>query len=201
MRRTSGNPENQRSMTPISPGESIGHHSFNSSSGLNVAPLGSPAFMPSPRRVPVPVIDPFEDTFSTTGLVGSGVGYGHMHHNEHRLKSVSTAQSSPSIYPPSLPPSGDDDNTTDATQSPISDYSSDVSHFKFIASGAPPRPPRSPLRQSLMLKPLETYPITPPSSVSSHTPPSSPIVLDAAKIVNRRTLLDVQPQFDAKQLS
>ncbi|KAG6868601.1 hypothetical protein C0993_000627 [Termitomyces sp. T159_Od127] len=133
----------------------------------------------------------FYDTSPTTGLVGSGIGYGHTHHNERKFDAVSTAQSSPSIHPPSLFPFGDDDNTTDATNSPISDDSFDASHSKSIALGAPPRPPRSPLRRSLT-KSVEMYPMAPSPSVSSDTPPSSPVSLDAAKVINRRTLLNVR---------
>ncbi|KAG6857534.1 hypothetical protein H0H87_000133 [Tephrocybe sp. NHM501043] len=164
--------------------------------GRNLNRYSNPA--PSPKRVPVPIIDPFEDYTSTTGLIGHGTGYGHTIHDDLRkLDRASIAQSSPSIYPASLPPSSED---TDATRSPTLENSPiDVPHHKSPHTGAPPRPPRSHLRRSLT-KPFEMYPITPPSSVSSHTPPQSPFTsLAPAEVVNRRTLLDVRPQIRPTQ--
>lgn len=138
----------------------------------------------------MPIIDPSGDTPSAAGLVVSGVGYDPTYHEEYRSNDVSTTRSSPSSYPPSLPPFGDDDNTIDAPQSPNSDDSFNVSHSP-IPPEVPPRPPRSPLRRSITMSP-EMYTMTPPSSVSSDTPPRSPILLDEAKVVNRRTLLNVR---------
>ncbi|KAF8078654.1 hypothetical protein FPV67DRAFT_1689360 [Lyophyllum atratum] len=144
----------------------------------------------SPRRVPVPSHHFVDNPNNNPGL-GFGVGYGRAFGEDHRDR-VSIAQSSPSIYPVSLPPSGDDD-TTDATVSPTVENASDFSS-RHIIVGAPPRPPRSHLRRSIT-KPSEMYPITPPTSVSSHAPsnPPSPI-LDQAKVISRRTLLDVRPR-------
>ncbi|KAH0590774.1 hypothetical protein H2248_000899 [Termitomyces sp. 'cryptogamus'] len=149
---------------------SIGHHSSNSFNGLDAAPFVSPLSVPSLGRVPV---DPFKGISSNTRSDGYSTGPGHTQNNKPRFNSA--AHMSPSLCPPSLPPSGDEDNITD---------------------GVPPRPPRSPLRRSLA-KPSETYSITP---LSSYTPSSSPIVLAAAKVTGRRTLLDVRPQVDTKHL-
>ncbi|KNZ77434.1 hypothetical protein J132_05450, partial [Termitomyces sp. J132] len=160
---------------------SIGHHSSNSFNGLDAAPFVSPLSVPSLGRVPV---DPFKGISSNTRSDGYSTGPGHTQNNKPRFNSA--AHMSPSLCPPSLPPSGDEDNITDGTRSPISDNSSKMSHSNSIASGVPPRPPRSPLRRSLA-KPSETYSITP---LSSYTPSSSPIVLAAAKVTGRRTLLD-----------
>ncbi|KAG6814058.1 hypothetical protein H0H92_003105 [Tricholoma furcatifolium] len=179
--------------TPIPSGEDARRPSFNSSNGRShsdIAPLVSHVL--SPRRVPVPTVNPFDDPSLAAGLVGYGLGYG-LEYNRvlrDRLDTASIAQSSPSIYPASLPPLGDDDNT-DATQSPVTEHSFDIPNPKVVPSQAPPRPPRSHLRRSLT-KPFEMYPITPPSSVSSHTAPDSP--LDATKVVRRKTLLDVRPR-------
>jgi hypothetical protein len=102
----------------------------------------------------------------------------------------SIAQSSPSIYPPSLPSTGDDDHPE------VKDWQlENVLHIQSvnIVTDVPPRPPRSLLRRNS--KPSDVLPLTLPSSSSSR---SSPIV-DRLKlkgsqdnILNRRTLLDVR---------
>ncbi|KAJ7492647.1 hypothetical protein FB451DRAFT_541812 [Mycena latifolia] len=109
----------------------------------------------------------------------------------------SLAQSSPSIYPPSLPPANDD-HTFEEAQTQPQRYSD--------ASAAPPRPRRSHLRDPPSSKALL---ITPPSSVSSHSPvsefggPFGPTAqegepstgpLQLNDIIQRRTLLDVRPR-------
>ncbi|KAJ7103559.1 hypothetical protein B0H15DRAFT_942979 [Mycena belliarum] len=106
----------------------------------------------------------------------------------------SLAQSSPSIYPPSLPPANDDHISEEAHTQP--QRYSDV-------SVAPPRPRRSHLRDG----PPNAQLITPPSSVSSHSPVSefagpfgfaqkddelSHSPLQLTDIMQRRTLLDVR---------
>ncbi|KAJ7786278.1 hypothetical protein B0H16DRAFT_25759 [Mycena metata] len=111
----------------------------------------------------------------------------------------SLAQSSPSVYPPSLPPANDDRLVEEAPP-PQRRYSSD-------ASVAPPRPRRSHLRE-----PSKGPLITPPSSVSSHSPvsefggpfgftsldsdraPVQPGSPQLNEIMGRRTLLDVRPR-------
>ncbi|GLB36123.1 putative rab subfamily of small GTPases [Lyophyllum shimeji] len=163
-------------------------HSSSSHHHNDVTPLVGIGSGMSPRRVPVPKDDLYTNE---SRVVGFGVGYGRAF-NDDRRDRASLAQSSPSIYPASLPPSGDEE-TIDATQSPISEHSSGSSSRKVVA-GAPPRPPRSHLRRSIT-KPYDVYPVTPPTSVSSHAPskPPSPI-LDQTKVTGRRTLLDVRPR-------
>jgi len=160
------------------------HHQHSDS-----APLVGIGSGMSPRRVPVPA-DHLLDNHQYNRGLGFGIGYGRVFNDDHRDR-ISVAQSSPSIYPVSLPPSGDDDNT-DVTQSPTIE-NSDFSP-KNVVKGAPPRPPRSHLRRSIT-KPFEIYPITPAPSTSSHaaSDPPSPI-LDQTKVINRRTLLDVRPR-------
>lgn len=143
----------------------------------------------SPRRVPVPTdTDNFLRDSHENYSLGFGVGYGRAF-NDDRHERASITQSSPSIYPASILPSADED-TTDATQSPTVENFCDF--FPRKVAGAPPRPPRSHLRRSVT-KNFEAYPVTPPTSVSSHAPskPPSP-VLDQAKVIGRRTLLDVR---------
>jgi hypothetical protein len=102
----------------------------------------------------------------------------------------SIAQSSLSIYPPSLPSIGDDDpyEVKDRRLEVVSPI-----QYANIVADVPPRPPRSLLRRNS--KPLDIFPPTPPSSASSH---SSPIVDQfqfngsLGDILNRRTLLDVR---------
>lgn len=163
--------------------EPVSPHSLNSH--RSDSPLTGISSGMSPRRVPVPIMDHDQNH----GL-GFGVGFGHTFNDTHR-ETASTARSSPSIYPASLPPSGDDD-VTETTQSPDTEHSP-VFSFRSLTGPAPPRPPRSHLRQS-STKFYEMYPVTPPTSVSSHEPskPPSPI-LDQAKAIQRRTLLDVSP--------
>ncbi|KAJ7706213.1 hypothetical protein B0H17DRAFT_616745 [Mycena rosella] len=107
----------------------------------------------------------------------------------------SLAQSSPSIYPPSLPPANDE--LIEEVEPQPQRYSD--------SSVAPPRPRRSHLRDP----PSTAQLVTPPSSVSSHSPVSEytgpfsfktpdgepstgPIQLN--DIIQRRTLLDVRPR-------
>ncbi|RDB29159.1 hypothetical protein Hypma_015555 [Hypsizygus marmoreus] len=135
-------------------------------------------------------------------------------HNEHRAGNIglvhlfsrveditpsraSIAQSSPSIYPASLPPTGDDDSV-DAMHYPTDE--SDSTGTNLIGQ-APPRPPKSHLRRSVT-KSSGMYPMTPPPSASSHSHsnPPSPITEETyAKtprdnVWKRRTLLDVRPR-------
>jgi len=111
----------------------------------------------------------------------------------------SLAQSSPSIYPPSLPPTNDDDPFKESYSQPQR-YSD--------APVPPPRPRRSHLRDA----PSKGQLLTPPSSVSSHSPISefgSPFGFTSAdsepltpqlgpsrldEIIGRRTLLDIRPR-------
>jgi len=108
-----------------------------------------------------------------------------------------SAQSSPSIYPASLPPANDGHEIFEEFQPPP-------------VPVAPPRPRRSHLRDSASKTPL----VTPPSSVSSHSPISefagpfgfTPTSADGEQstfqhgglqlneIIGRRTLLDVRPR-------
>jgi len=112
---------------------------------------------------------------------------------------VAIAQSSPSIYPPSLPPTGDDDNLPVA-QWPTEKAAPQPLHDSFIVE-APPRPPRSLLRRN-SVKVSEVYPLTPPASISSHsqskppspTTPDQPHFKGPQDVLNRRTLLDVRPR-------
>lgn len=124
---------------------------------------------------------------------------------------LSLAQSSPSIYPPSLPEEDDEWQYDNRVQQ------------QFVVQ-APPRPPRSHLRE-IVSRPAEFYPMTPPPSSSSHSysKPPSPLydiskgmtsALDEAAsdhshpkgpqdIFARRTLLDVRPnksrhEFDSQ---
>jgi len=112
----------------------------------------------------------------------------------------SLAQSSPSIYPPSLPPTNDEDRIFEEAYSQPQPYRD--------ASAAPPRPRRSHLRDA----PSKGQLLTPPSSVSSHSPVSEfgghfgftpadheqPIIQHGSpqlnEIIGRRTLLDVRPR-------
>lgn len=106
---------------------------------------------------------------------------------------VVSAQSSPSIYPASLPPDDGLENKHSPTDNESSDY-----HSSDLIMPAPPRPPRSHLRQSVV-KATEIYPMTPPASLSSNSQPPSP-VLDTVKgprdILSRRTLLDVSTDLN-----
>jgi hypothetical protein len=113
----------------------------------------------------------------------------------------SLAQSSPSIYPPTLP-AHDEDGIVyeDIDMGP-------PTLSRSPSSGAPPRPPRSHLRDSVV-KGSEYFPMTPPPSVSSHghsdpfadpsfspsSRPSSAHIHKAVQedIFNRRTILDVR---------
>jgi len=117
----------------------------------------------------------------------------------------SLAQSSPSLYPPTLPNDDDDSVYEEVDLKPKSD----------VPPLAPPRPPRSHLRDGL--KTQESYPMTPPPSVSSHSssskPPSpiadlfrstlstfpveSPLQED---VLHRRTLLDVRPRVSRENI-
>lgn len=155
---------------------------------------------------------------SAVGLVGVGSGMRSTDHQMHsgklwddtRLHGVSLpfdhnlfhsrasiAQSSPSIYPASLPPDVDDNNAEVArrTEKPPSPPPQNP----FVAE-APPRPPRSILRRNSMRAPAEMYPMTPPASASSHShsKPPSPIVESKGPqdIFNRRTLLDVRVPYE-----
>lgn len=115
---------------------------------------------------------------------------------------ISLPQSSPSIYTATLPPDVDDDPTFDWEEAPVP--------ILPIAVIPPPRPPRSLLRdRSLTRKSVDYtgYPLTPPSSESSHSAsaskPASPSLERQGSlprrrpsesyedILNRRTLLDV----------
>jgi hypothetical protein len=102
----------------------------------------------------------------------------------------STAQSSPSIYPPSLPPQGDDARypEEEISQPRRYSYSSDTA--------APPRPRRSHLRDL----PIKTQLVTPPSSDSSHSPVSATFYQSdstisrqgsISRVIGRPTLLNV----------
>ncbi|KAG6851082.1 hypothetical protein H0H93_002974 [Arthromyces matolae] len=166
-----------------STGEADGQ--FSSDSYPEPSPFVYP-FGPTFRRVPVPPIDSDEKTF-TNGALGHDIAY------NLRDDRIVTTQSSPSIYPASLASLPDDGESTNVFTSatPENPFGAHSPHVPRV-SMAPPRPPRSHLRGSAT-KALEiAYPITPPSSVSSHTPPSSPLpTLDVAQVVNRRTLLDV----------
>jgi len=117
----------------------------------------------------------------------------------------SLAQSSPSLYPPTLPNDDGDSVYEEVDLKPKSD----------VPPLAPPRPPRSHLRDGP--KAYEAYPMTPPPSVSSHTssskPPSpiadlfrstlatfpveSPLQED---VLHRRTLLDVRPRVSRENI-
>ncbi|KAF7306901.1 hypothetical protein MIND_00482600 [Mycena indigotica] len=105
---------------------------------------------------------------------------------------VPSAQSSPSIYPATLPPTNEED-TLEPIPPPI--------------LSPPPRPRRSHLRDS-----SRGHLITPPSSISSHSPVSdaaNPFTTDSestsfqhgavqlTEIMGRRTLLDVRPTSPA----
>ncbi|KAJ7597009.1 hypothetical protein C8J56DRAFT_918915 [Mycena floridula] len=97
---------------------------------------------------------------------------------------MSLAQSSPSLYPPTLPAEYPDDifEEMDLQEEP--------------RKVPPPRPPRSHLRDSV--KASAGYPLTPPSSESSHTAvsnPPSPLEFRPQPFAEgRRTLLDVRPR-------
>ncbi|KAJ6604622.1 hypothetical protein DFH09DRAFT_1123313 [Mycena vulgaris] len=120
-------------------------------------------------------------------------------HTERRdgYDDIDRQRDCPSIYPASLPPANDDhDHTFEEAQSQPQRYSD--------SSVAPPRPRRSHLRDLPSKAPL----ITPPSSVSSHSPTSDfggPFGFSSADgepsaghfqlndIIQRRTLLNVCP--------
>ncbi|KAJ7169852.1 hypothetical protein C8R46DRAFT_215738 [Mycena filopes] len=159
-------------------------------------PFESPRSAPSP---PIRVVPPAWDTESRQEMSESGLGlYNVPQTQEHRQghaepepqefeqlqayydgvgrprqqiglaistnmnqSKPSLAQSSPSIYPPSLPPVNDD-RPAEAAPLPLRRYSSEAS-----VAPAPPRPRRSHLRES-----SKAQLVTPPSSVSSHSPVS-----------------------------
>lgn len=185
-------------------------------------PFQDPRIAPSP---PMRVVDHDWEFQPHQGNSGNGLGLFDVpqaSHDEHREQyggdfdniarneiglAISTnrsrpslAQSSPSIYPPSLPPANEDPPEEEAHSQPQR-YSD--------TSVAPPRPRRSHLRDT----PSKAQLITPPSSVSSHSPAHSPVSefagpfgftpadgdtsavqqghLQRHEIMGRRTLLDV----------
>jgi len=100
-------------------------------------------------------------------------------------------QSTPSIYPPSLP--ANDDLVT-----PVSPTVNKITMEQpERAVLPPPRPPRSHLRDTLK-RALEYAPLTPPASISSHagSAPETPVSEASNKspqdLLSRRTLLDVR---------
>ncbi|KAJ7125607.1 hypothetical protein C8R43DRAFT_711491 [Mycena crocata] len=166
--------------------------------GLGLYNLPSP---PPPRRIPSPGhgdhLGEHEERHSILDRNEIGLAITTNNFNQSR---PSLAQSSPSIYPPSLPPANDDHPFEEAPSLPQR-YSD--------ASVAPPRPRRSHLRDP----PSTAQLVTPPSSISSHSPVSEfagpfgftnakegersattagPTPLD--EIIGRRTLLDVRPR-------
>ncbi|KAF8898776.1 hypothetical protein BD779DRAFT_37301 [Infundibulicybe gibba] len=125
--------------------------------------------------------------------------------DRNNMSRPSFAQSSPSIYPPSLPPADDTYDLID-TRTPVNNT--------FVVP-VPPRPPRSHLRNTAS-KGVDYIPLTPPpSSISSHPSdkPPSPIedIIKSLEtfpdrypqtkqhpqpdtMFTRRTLLDVRPR-------
>ncbi|KAJ7783753.1 hypothetical protein DFH07DRAFT_202316 [Mycena maculata] len=152
------------------------------------------------ERTPVRRVEPPEihDTDDTGIIDGNDIGLAAVSMNQSR---PSLAQSSPSIYPPSLPPANDDGPFEEVRSQP--QRHSDP-------STPPPRPRRSHLRDP----PSTAQLITPPASVSSHSPVSdfanpfgfsSPEAdppasqkppVQVNELIGRRTLLDVRRSQD-----
>ncbi|KAJ6575084.1 hypothetical protein B0H19DRAFT_1254702 [Mycena capillaripes] len=191
-------------------------------------PFEDPRISPSPPMRVVPHAYTWDTQVPAPHqMAPSGLGlYGvpQMHQNEHveeqqhyhamdrneiglaittNESKPSLAQSSPSIYPPSLPPTNDEEHIFEET------YSQPQPRRISDASAAPPRPRRSHLRVASPKAQLAT----PPSSVSSHDPSpisefGSPFGFTSAEelspaqqgqsrlneIIGRRTLLDIRPR-------
>jgi hypothetical protein len=139
---------------------------------------------------------------SSLGLSGLGPVY-----NQHQFglavttpspdmrqnSRVSLAQSSPSIYPATLPAGPDEDLM----------FEEGIMRPPVAPAPAPPRPPRSLLRDYSARKSVEYNPMTPPPSDSSHPSTKAPSpVMDRQPsltrrnpshddVLSRRTLLDV----------
>ncbi|KAF5356089.1 hypothetical protein D9756_003739 [Leucocoprinus leucothites] len=109
---------------------------------------------------------------------------------------ASIAPSSPSIYPESLPPTDDTSSPTDSEPKPqLRTFPEPLLHRSLNTgqSGAPPRPPRSHLRDSQ--KPTDFIPLTPPSS-QGHSKLASPETQYAGlpEPFTPRTWLNVRPR-------
>ncbi|KAM6498086.1 hypothetical protein JOM56_006034 [Amanita muscaria] len=114
--------------------------------------------------------------------------------NSKAVEESSSSQSSPSVYPSSLPPIESEDESTTVGEQPAEPTmevkKQAVTVLRPHSAGAPPRPPKSVLR-SLSLKGPQSY-----YTVDSSTPsPSSSTTADSPPaLLPRRTLLDVRPR-------
>lgn len=146
------------------------------SSGLGLTGIGAKSEgVIMPLRRPLSGGDPFRDP--PHAPQNTPVSHSHYRGRLNEPSGPSIAPSSPSIYPESLPPA--DDLPSPVGPEPKSQIRlhpepllrrtlSVPSH-----GDAPPRPPRSHLRESY--KPGDIIPLTPPTSLSSHghsQPPS-----------------------------
>ncbi|TFK41190.1 hypothetical protein BDQ12DRAFT_733503 [Crucibulum laeve] len=141
-------------------------------------------------RRPAPSDGPFDAPYDR-GAIGLALTT-----NNQRDPVTRSAQSSPSIYPASLP-AEDGNNAALWEQIDLNNQQPP----KSTMDAPPPRPPRSHLRDTA-LRAFEYHPMTPPASVSSHAgskPPSPTTEQIQSKgspdnVFARRTLLDVRPR-------
>lgn len=143
------------------------------SAGLGLVGTGSAqAGVLVPLRRPLSGGDPFRDPPHVPR--NTPVSFSPHYDRLYGSPGASIAPSSPSIYPESLPPTAD--STTD-NRSPVdAELKAQVKYFSepllrrslSVTShpDAPPRPPRSHLRE--FQKASDILPLTPPASVSSH---------------------------------
>ncbi|PFH54448.1 hypothetical protein AMATHDRAFT_44326 [Amanita thiersii Skay4041] len=208
-------PDNFPQMRSIAGGSTVGHETSLS----HVSPVYDGISSYRPRETHfggtgVPGLDlgrrfvdegPFSDYHAyqpdPIGIVPLPVEYQGAGHILKPVSPTSIAESSPSIYPASLPPIDDgDEETTGQRIQENTDSHRDLENQKpetYIVE-APPRPPRSRLRT---LTSKDLYITPPPSSGSSSDaspisglgPDYSPVKGPRA-ILARRTLLDVRPR-------
>lgn len=176
---------------PRSQGESTEGSTGNGLAGVGTAAGGTIV----PLRRPLSGGDPFRDPPPPRNTPVSSA-LDHDKYNE--TSGASVAPSSPSIYPESLPPT-DEPSSPDGSEpkSQFKPHPEPILRRALSVPGhaeAPPRPPRSHLRDSH--KPTDTILLTPPASLSSHghSKPPSPETQHAGlpeHLATRRTLLNV----------
>ncbi|EKM83903.1 hypothetical protein AGABI1DRAFT_103953 [Agaricus bisporus var. burnettii JB137-S8] len=121
-----------------------------------------------PLRRPLSGEDPFRDPPHVPR--NTPVSFSPNHDRLNESSGVSIAPSSPSIYPESLPPTVDTPSPVDPEPKTQAKYFSETLLRRSLSvtshTDAPPRPPRSYLRESQKVN--DVSPLTPPASVSSH---------------------------------
>lgn len=121
-----------------------------------------------PLRRPLSGGDPFRDPPHVPQ--NTPVSFSPNRDRFNELSGASIAPSSPSIYPESLPPTDDSPSPIDSEpKSQIKPFPEPLLRRSLSVpsrSEAPPRPPRSHLRESQ--KSTDIIPLTPPASLSSH---------------------------------